>query len=182
MPYGIVYLGQHWFRWWHQAIIWTNVDWSSVRSCGIHLRAISQEILMISILDMSLNNNWFKITDASPRNHWVYVGGMLSNAAHQGSNSDELHYYFPFGPILWTGVTLWLYLYWMTSWPHDAYGHQWIWLPWVHILLICCLATGINFSNQHIQWKFLKIHVYYSREIIQCPCNLGFILQTGYQY
>ena len=45
-PFGDIDLGQHWLRlwlaaWWHQAITWTNVDLSSVRSCGIHLRAIS---------------------------------------------------------------------------------------------------------------------------------------------
>ena len=39
--------GQYWLRWWldawrHQAITWTNVDFSLVRFCGIHLRAISQ--------------------------------------------------------------------------------------------------------------------------------------------
>ena len=34
--------------------LWHNVDWSSVRSAGIHLRAISQEMLKMSILDMSL--------------------------------------------------------------------------------------------------------------------------------
>ena len=46
MPYGVTELGQHWLRWWlvawqHQAITWTNVDLSSVRSLGIHLRALS---------------------------------------------------------------------------------------------------------------------------------------------
>ena len=45
-PFGDIDLGQHWLRWWldawrHQAITWNNVDLSSVRSCGIHLRAIS---------------------------------------------------------------------------------------------------------------------------------------------
>ena len=39
-------LCQHWFRqwlvaWWHQAISWTNVDLSSLRSSDVHLRAIS---------------------------------------------------------------------------------------------------------------------------------------------
>ena len=35
-------LAQEWLvAWWHQAIIWTNVDLSSVRSSGIHLREIS---------------------------------------------------------------------------------------------------------------------------------------------
>ena len=39
-----------------RAITWTKVDYSSVRSCGIHLRAISLEMFKIhvSILDVSL--------------------------------------------------------------------------------------------------------------------------------
>ena len=44
--YGDIDLGQHRLRLWlvawrHQAITWTNVDLSSVRSSGIHLRTIS---------------------------------------------------------------------------------------------------------------------------------------------
>ena len=45
-PYGNRILGQHWLRYWlvawqHQAITWTNIDWSSVKSraaetCGLH--------------------------------------------------------------------------------------------------------------------------------------------------
>ena len=37
-------------------IIWTNVHLSSVKSCHIHLRVISQEILKRSIHDMSFKN------------------------------------------------------------------------------------------------------------------------------
>ena len=49
MPYGDTELGRHWFRWWlgawwHQAITWTNIDFSLVRLCGIHLKAISQPV------------------------------------------------------------------------------------------------------------------------------------------
>ena len=39
--------------WWHQAITWTNVELSSVKSCGVHLRTI-----MIT----SSNGNFFCIT------------------------------------------------------------------------------------------------------------------------
>ena len=57
-PYGIVDLGQHWFRWWlaawgHQAITWTTVDKSSVRFCSIHLSTISQELPQKSIFYMN---------------------------------------------------------------------------------------------------------------------------------
>ena len=44
MPYG---------AWWHQAITWSNVDLSSVRSSqDIHLKASSQEILQSSISEI----------------------------------------------------------------------------------------------------------------------------------
>ena len=47
-PCGVGDLGQHWLRWWlgawrHQAIAWTNVNLSSVRSSDNHLKAISYE-------------------------------------------------------------------------------------------------------------------------------------------
>ena len=59
-------LGKHWLRQLqHQAIIWTDFDYSSVRSYGIHLSAISQEALKISILDMSLK--MANLTATSPR-------------------------------------------------------------------------------------------------------------------
>ena len=53
-PYGDTDLGQHWLRKWlvawrHQAITWTSVDLSSVRSSDIQLRAIKQEIVHPSI-------------------------------------------------------------------------------------------------------------------------------------
>ena len=38
---------------WHQAITWTNVDLSSVRSSGIHLSAISTEIPQPSVTEIS---------------------------------------------------------------------------------------------------------------------------------
>ena len=42
-PYGDMELGQHWLRQWlvawrHQAITWTNVDWSSVKSNDIPIK------------------------------------------------------------------------------------------------------------------------------------------------
>ena len=57
ISYGNIDLGQHRLRQWlvawlHQATTWTNVDWSTVMSCGIHLKEIS--LLRISILNMHL--------------------------------------------------------------------------------------------------------------------------------
>ena len=47
MPHRNINLVQHWLgqwlvTWCHQAITWTNVEFSLVKFCGIHLRTISQ--------------------------------------------------------------------------------------------------------------------------------------------
>ena len=60
MPYGIINLSQHWFRywlvaWWHQAITWTSVDILSLGFCSIHLETISEEVLRVSVLEIGLN-------------------------------------------------------------------------------------------------------------------------------
>ena len=43
----------------HQAITSTNVDKSSVRFCGIHLRAVSQKMSKISMLDIYKFKNYY---------------------------------------------------------------------------------------------------------------------------
>ena len=58
-PYGDRDLGQHWLRQWlvalrHQAITWTNVDWSWVKTSDINIRAISQEMPQPSIPEICL--------------------------------------------------------------------------------------------------------------------------------
>ena len=49
------------FVWWHQAITWTNVHFSSVRFCGIHLGAISQGFPKLLSCMMSLEMSLLKI-------------------------------------------------------------------------------------------------------------------------
>ena len=58
-PYDDIDLGQHWLRLWlgawrHQAITWTSVDLSSVKSSDIHLNTIAQEIPQPPITKISL--------------------------------------------------------------------------------------------------------------------------------
>ena len=76
MSYGDRDLGQHWLRQWldawrHHAITWTNVDLWSVRCCGIHQIAISQENTKIFIVEMSLKIYWFETVVKFPRGQWV---------------------------------------------------------------------------------------------------------------
>ena len=62
-------VAQAWLvAWWHQAISWTKVDLSSVRSCDIHLRAIECQT---NILYDEFEYYTFKIPTISPRGQWV---------------------------------------------------------------------------------------------------------------
>ena len=66
-----VALGQHWFRWWlpawqHQAIAWTNVDFSSNELCGIQVWTISQ-VLMNLTHNMCLGMTLLKLLTHLPR-------------------------------------------------------------------------------------------------------------------
>ena len=54
-------LGKSFDAWWHQAITWTNVDFSLLRFYGIDIRAISQQmpkllfcIISVKILPLKL--------------------------------------------------------------------------------------------------------------------------------
>ena len=71
MPFVDIDLGQHWLRLWlvacqHQAITWTDVDLSSVRSSDIHLRAVSQEIPQPLIVKTSLEITYLKFHSNLP--------------------------------------------------------------------------------------------------------------------
>ena len=70
-PYGNTDLGQHWLRywlvaWWQQAITWTNVDLSSIRSSVIHLRAILQKISQPTMIKISLKITYLKFRSNLP--------------------------------------------------------------------------------------------------------------------
>ena len=76
-PYGDRDLGQHWLRcwlvaWWHQAITWTTVDWSSVKSSDIHIRAISQEMPQPSVTKICLKITFLKFHSNFPGGQWVF--------------------------------------------------------------------------------------------------------------
>ena len=83
-PYGDSDLGKHWLRQWlvawrHQAITWTHVDLSSEGFCGILQRTVSQELLKVSIQDMSLKKTFWKLfsnlPEANELNHRQQVHG-----------------------------------------------------------------------------------------------------------
>ena len=59
MPYDVIILGQHWFCWWlvvwwHQAIIWTNVEFSSTMCYGNHSRVLLLEIWKTRVTKFNL--------------------------------------------------------------------------------------------------------------------------------
>ena len=56
IPYGDMDVSHYWLRQWlvawrHQAITWTNVDWSQVL-CNIRVKAVSQEFHINLILNL----------------------------------------------------------------------------------------------------------------------------------
>ena len=71
MPYGGTDLGQHWRRYWlvawqHQAITWTNVDLSLIRSSDNHQKVISQKIPQPSIIKISWRITYLKFHSNLP--------------------------------------------------------------------------------------------------------------------
>ena len=80
-PYGGRDLVQHWLRQWlvawrHQAITWTNVDLSSVRSIDIHLRAILQKIPQPPIIKISLKIIFLKFVSNLPGANELNIAEM----------------------------------------------------------------------------------------------------------
>ena len=79
MPYGDRDLCQHWLRQWlvawrHQAITWTNVDLSSVRSSDFLLRASLQEIPQPSITEIIWKIKYLKFYSNFPgANELIHV-------------------------------------------------------------------------------------------------------------
>ena len=99
---------------WYQAITLTNDDLSSVRPCGIHMRAISQEMLKISNLDMNLKMTQLILQQHVPGaiglNHFYFHSDMLSKWLHHTENINSkkiiIRYYiyirmksFNFSPV-----------------------------------------------------------------------------------
>ena len=87
----------------HQAITWTYVDLSSVRSSGIHLRAILQEVPQPSVTEISLKITYRKFCSNLPeaneliqwywkRSHWWYCSDTMPNfhSLIKDSNVDKL--------------------------------------------------------------------------------------------
>ena len=61
-------------HWQHQAITWTNIDWSLVKSSDSHIRAISKEMLQPSITKIGLKITYIKFHSnfpgANELTHW----------------------------------------------------------------------------------------------------------------
>ena len=137
-PYGDKNLGQHWLRWWlvawrHQAVTWTNVDLSPVRSSGIHLIAISQKIPQPPIFELVWKIIYLKFC-SNQRGQWV----MLSNDPCQPIGC---RYYAQIVRINTTGVCWY--------WESDTLlvtAHSWIYFDimqfwrWMSISVTVCLA------------------------------------------
>ena len=82
-PYGSRDLGQHWLRQWlgawrHQAITWTNVDLSSLRSSDIHLRAVSHLIPLPPFTKIRLKIAYIRFHSNLPEVNKLTVDAIVS--------------------------------------------------------------------------------------------------------
>ena len=97
-PYTNINLILHRFRWWlvtwqHEVITRTNIDFSSKVFCDIHIKAVSQEVLMNWI-----SNMYSKITLLKLLQHLLGTNG-LSFVNEIGGSSYEL----PVWLVVWVG-------------------------------------------------------------------------------
>ena len=98
-PYGDIGLSQYWLRKWlvawrHQAIAWTNVEFPF---CGIHLRAISQQVPKILYCIMSLKIRLLELNAKFPRSQRVKALCETTEWASMssGSHTPQLCQYIP---------------------------------------------------------------------------------------
>ena len=87
-PNGNTDLGQYWpmqwlVAWQHQVITWTNADFSLVRICGIHMRAIPQQVTKLSLCMMSLEIMILRLLPYLPGD---YKFEMMNFSASVGDN------------------------------------------------------------------------------------------------
>ena len=102
-PYGYRDLGQHWLRQWlvawgYQAITWTYVDFSWLKSSDIHIRAISQEMPQPSITNVHLKITYLKF-------YWNSPGANELNLSYKGLQNilcNLVHYH-----VCWCYLSNW---------------------------------------------------------------------------
>ena len=84
--------------WRHQAITWTNIDFSSVRYCGINLRAISREPQLL-FSTMSLKTILLRLLPYLPRaNELHHLRVSRVNESVWNASDNECCYVFQRGP------------------------------------------------------------------------------------
>ena len=82
----------------HQAITWTNVDWSPVKSSDIDIRAISQEVPQPSITKIRLKLAYLKLHSNFPGvNELMYPSLLLSIQAPSSSPRSLQYRCFSWG-------------------------------------------------------------------------------------
>ena len=103
-PYGVGDLD-----WRHQAITWTNVDLSSVRSCGNHLRTLSSEDLKISISIARLKIPFLKSHQDLPGANELTHMRSNPNTVHRIQNAHCFVFCEIYLPIFFEVASLSLY-------------------------------------------------------------------------
>ena len=95
------------------SITWTNTDYSSVKSCAIHLRAISLEILNILYTWVWKLLIW--ITSASPGGQWVKLQTYIKH---------KVWFCFPVSQCLTNCFVRWIFHSFMHTTPWISHSCQ----------------------------------------------------------
>ena len=102
--------------WRHQAITWTNVDWSSAKSNDIHIRAISQEMPQPPITEIRLKITYLKVHSDFPGANELKNSTSQQSCYFCGvatvSVTHILHIL-----LEWQWAMLPMYNQWLTHWP-----------------------------------------------------------------
>ena len=142
-PYGDRDMDQHWLRQWlvawqHQAITWTNIDLSSVRSSNILLGIISHKIPQPLIIEISLKITCLNFYSNLPgANELIYT--IHTKYHHHYSYDDEWRWFTHQRLIL--GFTI----------LNDLLGQCYN-TTWMHSLFFYLFLMRVVKANQSLSW------------------------------
>ena len=108
--------------WWHQAITWTNFDLPSVRSIGIHLSTILQEMLQPSITKISWKITFLKISLNYSRGQWVKQEQYLWLEVNKGK--CQLTHLGKMLPLNYQFITKSVFLFFMKNEVSKYHNHM----------------------------------------------------------
>ena len=146
-PYDNIDLGQHGFRswldaWWHQSITWTNVDLSSLRSCGFFTwLEFHQQCLWYEFKNYTFYSRFHPPFPGA--NELMWDVGISSALAYYSLAQSHQNYFSVFAESLEMGNICQIYFWFVIETRSPIYG---------------CAIVRIN-----VIYKFKLCYVLYSK-------------------